>query len=85
MKTKLSKEKWTLSFDVQLKQLVRSEAKKRRVYPVHLLEELVKEKFNPFGHVVEGLNPEEDPLLKLIGTVNAEPFADKIDQELYGK
>ena len=50
MKAKLSKEKWTLSFDAQLKALVKREAKKKGVYPVQLLEEMVKEKLNPFGH-----------------------------------
>ncbi len=51
MKTKLSKEKWTLSFDAQLKEVVKKEAKRKGVYPVRLLEELVKEKLNPFGHL----------------------------------
>jgi hypothetical protein len=49
-KAKLKKEKWTLSFDRNLKEEVIEEAKKRGVYPVHLLESLVREKFNPFGH-----------------------------------
>lgn len=30
------------------------------------------------------LNPEKDPILRLIGLANEEPFADKIDEELYG-
>jgi len=31
------------------------------------------------------LDPSKDPILKLIGLANVEPFADKIDEELYGK
>jgi hypothetical protein len=49
-KAKLKKEKWTLSFDRNLKEEVIEEAKRQGVYPVHLLESLVREKFNPFGH-----------------------------------
>jgi len=49
-KVKLKKEKWTLSFDRNLKEEVIEEAKRQGVYPVHLLESLVREKFNPFGH-----------------------------------
>jgi hypothetical protein len=49
-KAKLKKEKWTLSFDRNLKEEVVEEAKRQGVYPVHLLESLVREKFNPFGH-----------------------------------
>ncbi|MDH4368584.1 MAG: hypothetical protein OEY21_10700 [Nitrospira sp.] len=49
-KTALRKEKWTLSFDPSLKRIVVKAAKRRGVYPVTLLENLVREKFNPFGH-----------------------------------
>jgi len=49
-KAKLKKEKWTLSFDRDLKEEVIEEAKRQGVYPVHLLESLVRERFNPFGH-----------------------------------
>ena len=49
-KAKLKKEKWTLSFDRSLKEEVIEEAKRQGVYTVHLLESLVREKFNPFGH-----------------------------------
>lgn len=49
-KTALRKEKWTLSFDPALKSLVVKAAKRRGVYPVTVLENLVREKFNPFGH-----------------------------------
>lgn len=31
------------------------------------------------------LDPEKDPILKVMGIANVEPFANKIDQELYGK
>ncbi len=49
-KTALKKEKWTLSFDPKLKEAVIREAKSRGVYPVNYLEELVREKINPYGH-----------------------------------
>ena len=44
------REKWTLTFDADLKAFLVKTARRRRVYPVTLLEEIVKEKFNPFGH-----------------------------------
>ena len=46
----LKKEKWTLSFDPALKSAVVNVAKRRGVYPVTVLENLVREKFNPYGH-----------------------------------
>ena len=49
-KTALKKEKWTLSFDPALKSAVVKAAKRRGVYPVTLLESLVREKFSPYGH-----------------------------------
>ncbi|ALA56938.1 hypothetical protein [Nitrospira moscoviensis] len=49
-KTSLRKEKWTLSFDPALKSVVVKAAKRRGVYPVAVLESLVREKFNPFGY-----------------------------------
>jgi len=49
-KAKLKKEKWTLTFDRNLKEEIVEEAKRQGVYPVTLLESLVREKFNPFGH-----------------------------------
>ena len=49
-KTSLKKEKWTLSFDPALKSAVVKAAKRRGIYPVTLLEGLVREKFNPYGH-----------------------------------
>lgn len=49
-KAKLKKEKWTLSFDRRLKGAVMEEAKRKGVYPVQVLESLVREKLNPFGH-----------------------------------
>lgn len=30
-------------------------------------------------------DPEKDPILKIMGIADVEPFANKIDQELYGK
>ena len=49
-KASLKKEKWTLSFDPRLKRLLIKEAQKRGVYPVGLLEHVVREWFNPYGH-----------------------------------
>ncbi len=49
-KAKLKKKRWTLTFDRRLKEAVTEEAKKRGVYPVQVLESLVRERFNPFGH-----------------------------------
>ncbi|MBZ0168464.1 hypothetical protein MELA_02729 [Candidatus Methylomirabilis lanthanidiphila] len=49
-KTALKKEKWTLSFDPRLKRLLIKEARKKGIYPVRLLEEVVRERFNPYGH-----------------------------------
>lgn len=31
------------------------------------------------------IDPKKDPILKLIGLANEEPFADKIDEDLYGE
>ena len=49
-KTSLKKEKWTLSFDPRLKSLLIKAARKKGVYPVALLEDLVRDQFNPYGH-----------------------------------
>ena len=49
-KSSLKKEKWTLSFDPRLKRLLTKEAKKLGIYPVNLLEQVVRERFNPYGH-----------------------------------
>lgn len=49
-KPALKKEKWTLSFDPKLKKAVIHEAKTRGVYPVQFLEDMVREKINPYGH-----------------------------------
>lgn len=49
-KATLRKEKWTLSFDAALKKAVIEEAGKAGVYPVAFLEEMVREKLNPYGY-----------------------------------
>ncbi len=49
-KATLKKEKWTLSFDPKLKDAVIREAKAKGMYPVNFLEELVREKINPYGY-----------------------------------
>jgi hypothetical protein len=48
-KATLKKEKWTLSFDSRLKSIVVKAAHRKGVYPVNLLEEIVRERFNPYG------------------------------------
>lgn len=48
-KNALKKDRWTITFDHVLKDQVQKEAKKLRVYPVQLLESIVREKLNPFG------------------------------------
>lgn len=45
----LNKVKWTLTFDPALKKRIQQEAGKLRVYPVQLLESLVREQLNPYG------------------------------------
>lgn len=49
-KTALRKEKWTLSFDPRLKRLLIKEARKNGVYPVTLLEQVVRNQFNAYGY-----------------------------------
>lgn len=47
---RLKKEKWTLSFDPHLKRFLIREARKKGIYPVNLLEQVVRERFNPYGY-----------------------------------
>lgn len=49
-RNKLKKESWTLNVDRRIKGVVIKEAKRLGVYPVELIESMVREKFNPFGH-----------------------------------
>ena len=44
------REKWILSFDARLKNVLIKESRKRGVYPVTLLEQIVRERFNPYSH-----------------------------------
>ena len=53
-KTALKKEKWTLTFDPGLKEMVIKEAHRNGMYPVALLERMVRDRFNPFGHLSVG-------------------------------
>ncbi len=46
----LRREKWTLSFDAELKAFLVRAARRRRMYPVRLLEQIVRDKYNPYGH-----------------------------------
>lgn len=45
----LKKDRWTLTFDHALKGRIQEEARKLRVYPVQVLESLVRERLNPYG------------------------------------
>jgi hypothetical protein len=49
-RNKLKKEPWTLNVDRRIKGVVIKEANRLGVYPVELIESMVREKFNPFGH-----------------------------------
>jgi len=49
-KATLRKEKWTLSFDPRLKNVLIKESRKRKINPAKLLEQIVRERFNPFSH-----------------------------------
>lgn len=44
------KERWTLTIDQRLKRVVVDEARQRGVRPAQVIEEAVREKFNPFGY-----------------------------------
>jgi hypothetical protein len=48
--TSPKKERWTLTVDRRLKREVQAEARRRGVPPSRVIEEAVREKFNPFGH-----------------------------------
>jgi hypothetical protein len=50
LRTSLTKERWTLSVDRRLKKAVVAEARRRKVYPARVLEELIRKNLNPFGH-----------------------------------
>lgn len=50
MRRPANKEKWTLSFDSKLKKLVITAAERERISAVAFLENLVREKFAPYGH-----------------------------------
>jgi hypothetical protein len=45
---------------------------------------LTKRKKERITPRIIALDPQKDPILKLIGIADVDPFADKIDQELYG-
>lgn len=79
-KTALKKEKWTLSFDPALKSAVVKAAKRRGVYPVTLLESLVREKFSPYGHSdVEDSAAYVSSLRKQSRKQSDETFLDEIE------
>ena len=48
-KSALKKDKWTITFDPVLKGRVQKTARQLHIYPVQLLETLVREKLNPYG------------------------------------
>ena len=47
---RLRKETWPLNVDRRVKSAVIKEAKRRGVYPAQVIESMVREKFNSFGH-----------------------------------
>jgi len=75
----LNKEKWTLSFDSSLKGAIIREARKKGVYPVALLEEIVREKLNPYGYTdVKDSVAHVRSLRKKSKEVSAKSFLDEI-------
>jgi hypothetical protein len=46
----LKKERWTLTVDRRLKHAILAEAREQGVSPAQVLENLIREKLNPFGH-----------------------------------
>jgi len=44
------RERWILTFDRRLKRTIIAEARRRGVRPIQIIEEAIREKFNPFGH-----------------------------------
>lgn len=44
------RERWSFTLDRRLKRAVVDEARRRGVRPTQILEEAIREKFNPFGH-----------------------------------
>jgi len=80
-KSALKKEKWTLSFDPGLKRLIAREAKKRGIYPVNLLEQVVRERFNPYGHTdVEDSVAYVQEIRKASGSQSDEEFLKEISE-----
>lgn len=54
-KITLKNDRWTWSLDARNKRLVDKAAKRRGIDHATILEDLVRDKFNPFGHTdVEG-------------------------------
>ncbi len=75
----LKKEKWTLSFDSSLKEAVIREARKKGIYPVSFLEEVVREKLNPYGYTdVKDSVTHVRALRKKSKEVSAKAFLDEI-------
>lgn len=78
-KAALKKEKWTLSFDSLLKRAVITEANKKGVYPVNFLEEMVREKLNPYGYTdVKDSVAHVRAIRKKSKEVSAKAFLDEI-------
>ena len=78
-KAALKKEKWTLSFDSSLKRAVITEANKKGVYPVNFLEEMVREKLNPYGYTdVKDSVAHVRAIRKKSKEVSAKAFLDEI-------
>jgi len=78
-KAALKKEKWTLSFDSSLKGAVVRAAREKGVYPVTLLEEMVREKLNPYGYTdVKDSVAYVRSLRKKSKEISAQSFLDEI-------
>jgi hypothetical protein len=50
---------------------------------IEFLTRKAQERQEPIPHHPE-VSPQDNPLLKLIGIAHVEPFADRIDEQLYG-
>lgn len=48
-RSSLNRIRWTLTFDADLKKKVQQAATKLHVYPVQILESIVRDNLNPYG------------------------------------
>lgn len=64
--SKAKKATWTLNVDRRIKSAVVKEAKRRGIYPAQVIEAMVRESFNPYGHI--DITDESGYVRKLRGT-----------------